>query len=301
MKKALVTGANGFIGRALVKELMDNGVEVIALSRQDKGLFPETVRFISCDLNNCEQLFDIIPDRDIDTIFHMAWEGASGASRADYNLQLRNAAITCNIVKAASRMGIRKFVGAGTLAQYECHACAEENNMFPPPTSCYASAKIAAQYMSKAISNAEGIEHVWAVISNSYGINDTTTNFVNTTVKKMLLGERLSFTPAEQNYDFVYITDMIHGIYLCGKNGKANNSYYIGSGAARPLKEFIEVIKNAVDPNIQLHFGEIKYNGKSLSMEALSCKHIFEDTGYAPQVRFEDGIVKTVEWLKSLQ
>lgn len=301
MKKVLVTGANGFLGRALVNELLKNGVLVFALDRDDKGLFPETVKFIALDLNDCAKLPELIHDRDVDVVFHLAWGGASGASRADYDMQLNNVKMTCDLIKYAAKTGIKKFVGAGTLAQYDCLAYAGENGSVPSPVSCYASAKIAAEYMSKAIANKENIEYVWCVISNLYGVGDTTNNFVNFAAKKMLNGERASFTAAEQNYDFVYITDIIRGIYLCGENGKSNNSYYIGSGRARPLKEYIKIIRDTVDPNIELHLGEVEFKGKSLPLEKYDCKHITDDTGYIPEIRFEDGIVDTVKWLRGVQ
>lgn len=301
MKKALVTGANGFLGKALVNELLKNGIQVFALDRDDKGLFPEKVKFIALDLCDCGKLSELIPDRDIDVVFHLAWGGASGASRADYDMQLNNVKMTCDLVKAAARSGIKKFVGAGTLAQYDCLAYAGENGSVPSPISCYASAKIAAEYMSKAIANEVNVEHIWCVISNLYGVGDTTNNFVNYATKKMLCGERASFTSAEQNYDFVYITDIIRGIYLCGKNGKSNNSYYIGSGRARPLKEYIKIIRDTIDPNIELHFGEVEFKGKSLPIEKFSCEHITDDTGYISKIRFEDGIADTVKWLREVR
>lgn len=301
MKKALVTGANGFLGKALVNELLKNEVCVLALDRDDKRLFPEKVRFISIDLENCGQLPELIPDRDIDVVFHLAWSGASGVLRADYDMQLNNVKMTCDLVKAAAKTGIKKFVGAGTLAQYDCLAYTGENGSVPSPVSCYASAKIAAEYMSKAIANDEGIEHIWCVISNLYGVGDTTNNFVNFAAKKMFRGERASFTAGEQNYDFVFITDIIRGIYLCGENGKNNNSYYIGSGRARPLKEYIKIIRDTIDPDIELHLGEVEFKGTSLPLEKFNCKHISDDTGYVPAVKFEDGIVETIKWLREEQ
>ena len=297
MKKALVTGANGFIGKALVGELINQKVEVIALDREDLGIFPDT-RFAVCDLRNCEAMPSLISDRDIDTVFHLAWGGASGDLRADYAMQLENVKMTCDMVNTAAKMNIKKFVGAGTLAQYDCLAYVGEDNSVPSPVSCYGTAKIAAQYMSKAAANKAGIEHVWCIISNLYGVGDTTNNFINFAAKKLLNGERASFTAAEQNYDFVYITDIIQGIYLCGENGKNNNSYYIGSGNARPLKEFIEIMRNAIDSGIPLYLGEVEFKGRSLPPEAFDCRHITNDTGYVPKVRFEDGIVDTIKWLK---
>lgn len=299
MKKALVTGANGFLGSLLTKKLLENGVEVIAADMPGcNDRIPDNARFVEFDMRDFSSLKCSVTDGDIDVIYHMAWVGSSGPARADYALQLDNVKYTCDAVNTASEMGVKRFVGAGTLAQMDCMAYIGENGSTPNGVSCYGTAKIAAQYMSKAQANSCGIEHIWCIISNTYGIGNTTMNFVNFASKKMLAGERASFTAGEQNYDFVYISDTINGLFLCGKNGKPNSSYYIGSGKARQLKEYITTIRNTIDPEISLYLGEVPFNGVSLPIQAYSCDNIERDTGYKATVNFEDGIVRTIKWLK---
>ena len=302
MKKALITGANGFIGSLLVDELIKNGVDVIAADlKGHNDKVSSQAKFVDFDMHNCNELIKKIADRDIDVVYHMAWAGSSGMARGDYALQLDNVKCTCDMVNAASEMGIKRFVGAGTLAQKDCMAYIGKDGSSPNAVSCYGSAKIAAQYMSKAIANSLKIEHIWCIISNTYGVGNTTMNFVNFAAKKMLNGERAAFTSAEQNYDFVYITDTIKGLYLCAEHGKNNNSYYIGSGMARPLREYIELIKNAICQDIPLYFGEVPFNGTPLPIEEYSCESIFRDTGFRAEVDFTDGIARTVRWLKESQ
>ena len=302
MRKALVTGANGFIGSLLVKKLLDNSVEVIAADLVGHNAnIPKEARFVGFDMRDFTSLKKAVSDTDIDTIYHMAWSGPFGPDRADYSLQLDNVKYTCDAVKTAAEMGIGRFVGAGTLAQMDCMAYIGENGSTPNAVSIYGTAKVAAQYMSKAVANAVDVEHIWCMISNTYGVGNTTMNFINFASKKLLDGERASFTAAEQNYDFVYITDTINGLYLSGKNGRPNFSYYIGSGKARKLKEYIIKIRDTIDPNIPLYFGEVPFNGNSLPIKAYDCSSIMEDTGYVPEVDFNDGIVRTIDWLKGLQ
>lgn len=299
MKKALVTGANGFLGSLLVNELLCGGIEVIAADMPGcNDRIASDARFVSFDMSDFSTLKSAVQDTDIDVIYHMAWVGSSGPARADYKLQLRNAEYTCDAVRAASDMGIKRFVGAGTLAQYDCLAYIGENGSSPNGVSCYGTAKITSQFISKAVANSCGVEHIWCIISNTYGVGNTTMNFVNMAAKKMLTGERAAFTSAEQNYDFVYVSDTIRGLYLCGKNGRPNNSYYIGSGNARQLKEYIAIIRDTIDPTIPLYLGEVPFNGKSLPIEMYDCTPIIKDTGYEPKVRFEDGIKLTIDWLR---
>lgn len=302
MKKALVTGANGFIGSLLTDELIKNGVEVIALDLQGhNNNIPKAAKTVEFDIHNCAELPHKIPDRDIDIIFHLAWIGSSGNARGNYALQLDNVKCTCDIVKAAAQMNIKRFVGAGTIKQMDCIECAKKDGYSPDLIHNYGAAKISAQFMSKAVTNNEGIEHIWCLFPSVYGVGDSTTNFINVTIKKMLSNEPTEFTDGEQNCDFVYISDMIYGLYLCGEKGKNNCSYYIGSGSARKLKEYIKIIYDIIAPKNPTGIGKKQFNGVSLPLNTYDCKAIREDTGYSPKIEFKDGIKKTIAWIKSEQ
>lgn len=77
-------------------------------------------------------------------------------------------------------------------------------------------------------------------------------------------------------------------------------SDYIGSTKPAKLREFIYKIRNAVDPSIEVHLGEVPFNGVMQPESVFDCTKIVKDTGYSPLVAFEEGIAKTVEWLKEI-
>lgn len=302
--KALITGANGFVGKYLLHVLCDHQVETIAVVRNrssnTEGLenFRNT-RIIYCEMDEIEKLPEIVADRDIDYCIHLAWEGANGHPRSNPEMQLKNISRTLSLCRALSKMRIRRFVGIGTLAEKDVNNYIPLDGATPNLVSCYGIAKLTAQYMSKAICTELGIEHIWCQLSNLYGIGDKSSNFINYACKLMLTGGRPSFTAGEQMYDFVYITDIAKGIYKAAADGKVNTAYYIGSGHQKKLKEFIFQIRDAVDPDIQLHLGEIPFNGTCLPDEEFDCSKLMNDTGYCAEIPFEKGIKRTVSWLES--
>ena len=303
MKKVIVTGANGFVGRWLVRELLDHEIEVYAIVRSPSDFLDRLqssgLHIVYCDIGHVGELKEKIKSRDIDTFFHLAWAGSTGAERADYALQLQNAEWVCDSVKCAAEMGIGRFVGAGTLAELDCNSYIPEDGSTPNGVSCYGSAKIAAHYMSKAIACQLGIEHVWARLSNTYGVGNTTQNFVNFASKLMLSGKKAAFTHGNQPYDFVYASDTAQGLMRIGQSGKNLSTYYIGSGKILPLKEYIYMIRNAIDPDIPLYLGEIPFHGNVLPESAFDCQKLCLDTGYQAEISFEEGIRQTVDWLRT--
>lgn len=235
----------------------------------------------------------------VDTFFHLAWEGSTGDERGDYRMQLMNAEWTAKAVETAHQLGCQRFVGAGTLAELDVNAYVPLDGSTPNIVSCYGSAKIAAHYMSKAVSSRfADMQHCWAYLSNTYGVGNYTSNFVNFAAKLMIRGEPANFTAGEQMYDFVSVEDTARGLACIGESGRANHSYYIGSGHPAPLKYFIQEIRDAVDPDIELHLGAVPFRGIGQAIDVFDCRKLMDETGYCPQIAFKDGIRETVAWLR---
>lgn len=122
MKRAVITGATGAVGTALVKELASNGIEVLVLCRKGSkrnGQIPEyeLVTKKYCALN---ELAAVQNDtgKNYDIFYHFAWEGTTGAARNDMYLQNQNVRYALDAVAAAKRFGCHTFIGAGSQAEY---------------------------------------------------------------------------------------------------------------------------------------------------------------------------------------
>lgn len=302
MKKVIVTGANGFIGLELLHELSKESIQVIAVIRNRNISKIENIRNVSvvyCELDNIRKIPQIISDRDIDACIHLAWEGSTGDARGNYEIQLLNVKYALDLIDALAEMNIKRFIGAGTLAEKDVLNYHLKDGSSPNVTSIYGVAKISMHFMTKAECSKHGIEHIWCYLSNTYGIGNYTDNFVNFASKIMLMGKRAAFTSCEQMYDFVYVTDTARGIFCAAKSGKKNTAYYIGSTTSQKLKKYVQIIRNTIDPSIKLYFGEIPFYGVSLSTEEFDCSKLITDTGYQPQIKFEEGIQWTIDWLKN--
>lgn len=303
INKVIVTGANGFIGIELLRLLSSKGIKVFAVIKDRNEKIEEVkklsdISIVYCEMDNIEDLPQLINDRDIDTCIHLAWAGSFGELRADYLLQLKNVEYSMRVVDVIAQMGIKRFVGAGTLAEKDVLNYHATDGATPNVVSIYGIAKITTHFMTKAECSKLGIEHIWCYLSNTYGVGNTTNNFVNMASKLMLGGKRAEFTSGEQMYDFMYVTDTVRAIYEAAEKGKSNTAYYLGSGKQRKLKEYIELIRDAIDSDIPLYLGAIPFNGIALSEENYDSSKLIKDTGFCPEVSFEDGIKQTIEWLK---
>lgn len=302
MKKAIVTGANGFIGTALCKELSRQGFSVIAVVRNKEEYVSSIeslsgLRIVYSDLSEFKNLHEVISDRDVDVLYHLAWVGSAGPLRGNAEVQFNNIKYTCDTVEACSKMNCKRFVFASSIMEYEIEAVMA-TDATPGINTLYSSAKVSADYMARTIAGSLGIDYIRAVISNIYGPGELSPRLVNTSIRKMLNGEHCAFSAGEQTYDFIYIDDAAKTFVVIGEKGVANRTYYIGSQNPRPLKEFLCELRDQVDPNIEIGLGEIAFNGVSLTYNEFNINAVKEDTGFVPEVSFADGIQNTIKWIK---
>lgn len=258
----------------------------------------ESVRTVVCDLGNISDLPRILAGEKVDICIHLGWDGAGGQKRADADRQLDNVKDTVRLCRALHEMGVKRFAGAGSLAEKDAAYCLSGDGAVPGPASAYGAAKLSAHYFSRIVCGQYGMEHVWCTLANVYGAGDRTENFISSAVKRMLHGERASFTEGSQMYDFIYISDAAEGLLCASLYGRDGREYYIGSMEPRPLRQYAEEIRSCIDPGIELYFGEIPFHGRCLPEKEFDASKIYEDTGFRPQIRFSDGIMKTVQWFR---
>lgn len=304
MKKVIVSGSNGFVGAAVVRELIKNNVEVVALHTPghcDNIPVSSLIHRIPMLLDNLMPLKEEIPFESCDTFFHFAWAGSAGSARADTKLQLQNAQWTVECLNVAKELGCKRFVGAGSIMENETFAAAFAPGNKPGLGYIYGSGKLVAHTMAKSVAAGIGIELLWAQITNAYGPGELSPRFVNTTLRKIIKREPLQFTSGIQNYDFIYIDDLARAFRLIGEKGKPFCEYIIGSSQAKQLREFILEMKEAVAPDQEFIFGDVPFTGINLPISDFNCSDIENDTGFKAEISFAEGCRLTLNWLKEVE
>lgn len=299
MKRVIISGANGFVGGALTHELVEHNIEVIALVRENHmNNLPNSplVKAYPFDLSDVSGMKEVIQEEDIDTFYHFAWAGSSGQARADTELQLQNVQWTVECLRLAKELGCTRFVNAGSIMELETIKAVYQAENRPGLGYIYGSGKLVAHAMCKSVAADIGIDLVWAMITNAYGVGERSPRMVNTTIQKCIRGESPQFTAGTQNYDFVYIDDVALALRLIGEKGKPFCEYLIGSSNAKPLKEFLMEMKEAIAPELDFIFGDIPFTGVNLSLEDFDCSKTEADTGFKAKISFGEGCRRTKDW-----
>jgi nucleoside-diphosphate-sugar epimerase len=227
----LVTGADGFVGRQTVKPLESLGFEVIARSRQD------------CDLLDAGRMRDLLDTTRPRCILHCAWEVTHGRFwSAPENLDWVGA--TLALARHAARVGVRRFVGVGSCAEYDWSdggaADRAEGDRVLPDT-LYGKAKLATATLLEAFCAGAGMGFAWARLFHLYGPGEHPARFVPSIVRPLAAGQPARVRHGQLVRDLMRVEDAGAALaaLVAGRLGGVVN---VASGQGVTLGDFARTL-----------------------------------------------------------
>jgi len=305
MKKAVVTGANGFIGKNLVKCLVSRGVYVTAVVRNENsdigglsGL--NNVNVLYCDSREINSLPEKTADRNFDAFYHLAWDGNSGPARQNYTMQMDNVVCAANAFKTSELLKCDKFLCSGTITE----KVAADILKFPEisaPNMIYGIAKNTAHYICEFLSRKSAVKFVWCRLSNIYGPGNKTGNIASYTLEQLMAGRTPEFSSAMQPFDLMYIDDCVSALYHIGTCDTSKKEIFVGSGRPGLLKDYLLQIWKMTGGKVPIGIGKKPDDGITYDAAWFDIADLTKETGFVPPTDFEEGILKTIESMKKGQ
>ena len=294
MKTAIVTGATGFIGVHLCEELLKNGVKVTAFVRsgsKNVSRLPSGVDLEYFDMDSYSSLD--FPSADV--FYHLAWEGATGAERGNPLLQSKNAERTIEALNAAIRNKCGKFIALGTV--YE--KLLPQVNSFEGfrQADYYLISKNYAHAMCSKIAYQHNMQFIWASIFQPIGKYIKQEQMTAYVIKCLINNKTPVLGTGIQPYDITAVENIALGLRLLGECDVPEREYYIGGGAPKFMRDYIEELHRILNSKVSLRFGERADDGLMFDFDWYDIHPIVRDTGYYPIVDFNTAIFSTFHWL----
>ena len=303
MKRVMITGAGGFIGRNLTARLIRENIHVYGVdieSAQDRIVVAENVTKISVKIG--DTCSEAITSTKPDVIYHLAWDGVSTDAKNNIGKQLANIPLVVGVLDACLKAGCRHIIIPGSASEYAYSGQVIDGKCSAAPGDAYAATKAAAHIFCKWYAGQLGLNLNWPLIGSVYGPGRNDSNILTYTITALLRGEETKYSKLEQMWDYIYIDDLIEALYLLGLHGKPNREYPIGSGDVRPLADYIRQVRAAVAPDALLGIGALPYKmGTKPDNSVPDITNIKNDTGFEPKISFEEGIKKTIAYFREME
>ena len=305
MNKVVVVGANGFIGSHLCLHLATKGYQVIALVQ--KG-FPYDILQNKDNITCLDFSFDDLhllngnPNLESATmLYHLAWAGVSTTFKNEAITQAQNVLYGIKVLEFADTNGIRRVIVPGSASEYACGKGIIDGHNNPAPSDLYSAAKVATRYVCQTYARQHNIQFLWATITSIYGPGRNDNNLITYAIKTLLQGEKPSFTGLEQQWDYLYIDDLMSALQAIGEKGIDGKIYPVGSGEHKQMAEYVKILRDKIDPSLPLGIGDLPYKNKTIDNQVLDITALKVDTGFAPRYTFEQGIELTINYFKHLR
>lgn len=244
-KAVLLTGASGFVGRAILAELVSRGMSVTAVSRRPRSDSP-ALRWICADLLDPEGRSRVIAQAQAETMIHAAWDVEHGAfweapANADW------CAASIDLASRFLAGGGRRIVGIGTCAEYALLPPSDspwpESRAIAPQTA-YGRAKAEVHSSLDRLCRAADAALIWTRLFHLYGPGEHPGRFVPSVLSALSGGQPPQVRAAELLRDFAS-TEHVARCILALMQHDARGAFNIGSGAPRSLGALARIIAEA--------------------------------------------------------
>jgi UDP-glucose 4-epimerase len=310
MSTYLITGIAGFIGSSLANALVERGHTVRGIDNLSTGK-PANLAEVASKVDfRVADLLDEVTVREccrgVDFVFHEAALASVPRSVKDpAGTNSANVTGTLSLLMAARDANVKRVVYAGSSSAYgDTPTLPKREDMLPHPISPYAVSKLAGEHYMAAFTRVYGLETValryFNVFGPRQGADSPYSGVLAKFITQMLAGEQPTiFGDGEQSRDFTYISNVIDGNLLaCEAPAEkvAGQMFNLAIGERYSLNQTFALLRKITgykgDPQYAAEReGDVKHSLADISRARAAL-------GFQPQVGFEEGLRRTVDWYK---
>lgn len=294
LKRVLLTGAGGFIGRHCLPVLRNAGFEIHALSRAGHETGCE-VQWHAVNLFEDGAAQRLLAEVRPTHLLHLAWYAEPGLYwAAPENFQWVRASLA--LLHAFARHGGERVVMAGTCAEYDWRYgwCSEEVTPLAPAT-VYGTCKHSLQSMLAAYSRQYELSSAWGRIFFLYGPYEHPSRLVPSVICSLLRGEPALCSSGEQVRDFLHVADVASAFValLCSEvQGPVN----IASGEAVTIRDVVERISAKIGRPELLRLGARPTPYQEPSLLLADVRYLNRELRWQPAIGLARGLDETIAW-----
>lgn len=305
-KKILITGAQGFLGKHLVKNLLEKR------KVPKENLYLPTIEELN--LKKWEDCQKAVKGQDI--IIHLAAKvGGIGLNQEiPGEMFYDNAIMSIQLMEAARQVGAEKFVAIGTVCSYPKFTPVpfKEEDLwlgYPEETNApYGLAKKMLLVQSQAYRQQYGFNAIYLLPVNMYGpgenFNPRSSHVLAATIRKVYEAKKggrnyiEAWGTGKATREFLFVEDGAEGILLAAEKYNKPDPVNLGSGSEISIKNLVQLICRLMDFKGEIRWDTTKPDGQP--RRQLDVSKAEKEFGFKAKTRFEEGLKKTIEYWYNL-
>lgn len=298
MKKVLITGATGFIGRQSLPLLVRRGYEVHAVFSKFLEKNQKEVHWHKADLLDLTQVSELLNIVKPTHLLHFAWYmDPKKCWNSVENFKWVQSSLC--LLQSFILNGGYRVVMAGTCAEYDWKYgyCSEQITPLSP-NSIYGSCKHSLQLILSAFSKETGLSSSWGRIFFVYGPHEHPERLVSSVINSLLLNKVAQCSHGNQIRDYLYVEDVADA-FVALLESDVQGPINVASGYPISIKKIVSKICERLNRKDLIHFGAIPSANDEAPLLVADVRRLSNEVKWNPKYDLDSGLEHTIEWWKA--
>jgi len=294
MKRVLVTGATGFVGRQCVDPLLERGYTVHTVSASAPSSRTDVQHHV-CDLLDQDATSRLLAQVRASHLLHAAWYAVPGAYwTSEENLRWVEASLA--LVRNFRSYGGHRIVGVGSCAEYDWTAgrCVELDTPMRPAT-LYGTCKYALGAMLSSWAARSSMSAAWGRLFFLYGPHEHPDRLVPSVIRGALEGRSIKCTAGTQRRDYQHVSDAAAALVAL-LDSDVTGSVNIASGRAVPVKDIVLAIADKLDARTCVQLGALPISASDPPVLEADVSRLRDEVGWRDRLDASTGLDETIDW-----
>jgi nucleoside-diphosphate-sugar epimerase len=296
LKRIVVTGATGFIGRHCLPLLEQKGYEIHAFSTGPCADAKNSLtHWHKIDLFDPKRLKALMAELNPSHLLHLAWYVEAGKfynSSKNYRWVQASLDLLLNFLE----YGGKRVAVAGSCAEYDWKYSYCIEGLTPmKPNTVYGVCKYALQEMFSKLIDKREVSGVWGRIFFLYGPYEHPARLVSSVIRSLLMNRTADCSHGNQIRDFLYVKDVADA-FVSLLESNITGPVNIVSGKPCPLKKIIFKIAEKVKRPDLIRLGALETPADDPELLAGDTTRLFKEVGWQPKYSMDQGIEETINW-----
>jgi nucleoside-diphosphate-sugar epimerase len=295
MKRVLVTGATGFIGRQTLQPLLDVGYDVHATSYRSSGQEIPGVSWHRTDLLDPRAIRELLAAVKPSHLLHFAWYAIPGKYPTSPE-NLRWCQATLELAQVFCQGGGKRAVFAGTCFEYDSHYGFCQEELTPSnPSTLYGICKKGTMEVLLGFARQAGLSAAWGRIFYLYGPFEAEQRLVPSVILSLLAGKTARCSHGRQVRDFMHVADVASAFVALLESDVAG-VVNIGSGVPVSIRELVEHSALLIGAKDRVEFGAVAAPPDDPPLLLADTRKLTSVLNWRPRTSLDDGLAQTIAW-----